>query len=429
MLQFEIKKIFSKFKNKIAMILLFIILIATSILTMNRVEYVDSDGNASSGILAAGNLRKEINKWAGYLTKDVFEEAAKENERINNSPEALSEDIQEQNKAYAKKQGISGIVELINNAFSEWRDYNGYAIDHVSAREAKQVYEKRIAVLKEYLNSGEETFTDAQKKFLIQRYENLKTPFYYEYTGGWSALLQNISTFILMLALVIGFLVSGVFSEEFQTKADSIFFSSRLGRNKAVVSKISAGFLITTVLYVVFILLYTAIVLLALGADGANCPIQLDLWRSAYNITFFQAYLLMIAGGYIGTLLAAVISMLVSAMSRSTTTAVIVPFMILCAFPFLSRIITLPGICSYFPDQLLEVYLSIKDFALVELGGKVMSVVTVIIPVYMAVSLFLLPVLYRVYKKTEINKWEITVDEKIIYLRKSFVLISHVYFG
>lgn len=403
MLWFEIKKVFSKFKNKIVMLLLLIILMATSILTMNRVEYVDENGNSSYGIAAARNLRKEVNQWTGELTEDVFAEVVRKNEEINNSPEALSEDIQEQDKAYAKKQGMSVIIELVNNAFSEWRDYNGFVIDNISAEEATQVYEKRIAVLKDFLDSGEETFTDAQKEFLITRYENLKTPFYYEYTGGWSALLQNISTFILMLALVIGFFVSGIFSEEFQTKADSIFFSSKWGRNKAVLAKISAGVLITTILYVVFVLLYTAIVLLALGADGAGCPIQLDLWRSAYNITFFQTYLLIIAGGYVGTLFAAVISMIVSAAARSTATAVIVPFAILCAFPFLSRIITLPGICSFFPDQLLEVYLSIKEFDLAEIGGKVMSVVTIIIPAYMAVSLFLLPILYRVYKKTEIK--------------------------
>lgn len=403
MLQFEIKKVFSKFKNRVAMVVLLIMMIATCILTLNRVEYVDADGNASSGIAAARNLRSEQNKWAGYLTEDVFAEVVKENERINNSKEALSDDIKEQDKAYAKKQGISEIVTLINSAFSEWRDYNYYAIDNISAKEAKQVYEKRISALKGYLDSGEETFTDAEKEFLIQRYENLKTPFYYEYAGGWAALLQNISTFILMLALVIGFFVSGIFSDEFQIKADSIFFSSKLGRNKAVVSKVGAGFLITTVLYVGFMLLYTVIVLLMLGADGANCPIQLDLWRSAYNITFFQAWLLIVAGGYVGTLFAAVISMIVSAVSRSTATAVIVPFVILCAFPFLSRIITLPGICSFFPDQLLEVYLSVKDFELVELGGKVMSVATVTIPAYMIMCLFLLPVLYRIYKKSEIK--------------------------
>ena len=41
MLRFEIKKVFSKTKNRITIIVLLVILIATSILTINRVEYVD----------------------------------------------------------------------------------------------------------------------------------------------------------------------------------------------------------------------------------------------------------------------------------------------------------------------------------------------------------------------------------------------------
>lgn len=40
--------------------------------------------------------------------------------------------------------------------------------------------------------------------------------------------------------------------------------------------------------------------------------------------------------------------------------------------------------CAFFPNPLLEVYVSVKEFQLVELGGKVMGVVTVIISVYMA---------------------------------------------
>lgn len=403
MLQFEIKKIFCKFKNRMAVLLLLIILIAVSLLTISRVEYVDGDGNHSSGILAAKSLRTEKNKWAGYITEDVLREVIKENELINNSAEALSDDIREQNKAYAKKQGISDIIDVINLAYSEWRDYDYYAADSVSVDEVKNVYERRISTLERWLDSGEETFTDSQRDFLIRQYENLETPFYYEYIDGWRALLQNISTFILILALIIGFLVSGIFSDEFQTKADSIFFSTKLGRNKAILSKMSAGFLITTVFYIVFVFLYTFIVLLVLGADGANCPVQLDLWRSVYNITFFQAYLFIVAGGYVGTLFAATLSMIVSAAAHSTVAAVIVPFIILCAFPFLSRIITLPGICSFFPDQLLEIYISIKEFGLMEIGGKVMTTAGVIIPAYMAACILLQPVLYNSYKKAQIK--------------------------
>ena len=238
---------------------------------------------------------------------------------------------------------------------------------------------------------------------MIQKYENLGTPFYYEYADGWATLLQDISTHLLILALIIGFFVAGIFSDEFQTKADSIFFSTKLGRNKGVLSKMGTGFLIISVFYVASVFLYTFIVLFVLGADGANCPIQLDLWRSVYNITFLQAYLFIVAGGYIGTLFASLLAMLVSALTRSTSTAIIVPFVVLCVFPFLSRIITLPEICSFFPDQLLEIYVDIQESGLVELGGKVMTTATIIIPIYMIVCLVLQPVLYKVYKKTEIK--------------------------
>lgn len=402
MLFFELKKVFSKPKSKIVIVALLVILIVTSILTINRVEYIDENGNSSVGISAAKSLREAKNEWAGYLTEDVFREVLEENTRINNSEEALSDDITEQDKAYAKKQGISSILDLINSAFSEYRDYN-YVADSVSGEEAASIYANRISTLKRWLDSGEETFTESEKDFLIRQYENLETPFYYEYADGWAALLQNLSTFILILALVIGFFVAGIFSDEFQTKADSVFFSSRFGRNRGSLSKLKAGFCITTGFYAVFVLLYTFIVLFVLGADGANCPIQLDLYRSVYNITFLQAYLFIALGGYIGTVFASTLAMLVSALTRSTPAAIVMPFIVLCAFPFLSRIITLPEICSFFPDQLLEIYLDIKESGLVEVGGKVMTTATVIIPVYAAICLFLQPVLYRVYKKVEIK--------------------------
>ena len=385
MLKFEVKKVFSKPKNKIAVMLLFVVLVVTSVLTINRVEYVDENGNHSVGIKASRNLREAKNKWAGYLTEDTLRKALEENTTINNSKEAMSEDIAEQDKAYAKYQGIAGIIDIINSAFSEFRDYNPYAANSVSADEVGTVYERRLSTLKNWMNSGEETYTEEEQKFLIQQYEKLKTPFYYEYADGWAALLQNISTFILILALIIGFFVSGIFSDEFQTKADSIFFSSKLGRNK------------------VFVVLYTAIVLFVLGADGANCPIQLDLWRSVYNVTFLQAYLFIVLGGYVGTLFASLLAMLVSSVTRSTTTAIIVPFIILCAFPFLSRIITLPQLCLFFPDQLLEVYVDMKESGLVNLGGKVTTVAAFIIPLYTVICLILQPILYRSYSKAEVK--------------------------
>ena len=57
MLQFEIKKVFTKFKNKMALLFLLATLIAVSMLTINRVEYIDENGGRSVGISAARSLR------------------------------------------------------------------------------------------------------------------------------------------------------------------------------------------------------------------------------------------------------------------------------------------------------------------------------------------------------------------------------------
>ena len=45
------------------------ILIATSILTINRVEYVDESGNHLTGISATKNLREEISAYVGSQTQ------------------------------------------------------------------------------------------------------------------------------------------------------------------------------------------------------------------------------------------------------------------------------------------------------------------------------------------------------------------------
>lgn len=403
MVRFELKKVFSKSKNQLALVVLVLVLIIVSMLTINRVSYTTPTGEQESGFSAARELRRERNQWRGPLTPQVFQKVVQQNQEINQSAESQSEDIQEQNKAFAKKQNFLQIADVINSAFSGWRDYNYYAIDGVTADEATTVYQRRISNLEGWLATGEEQFTSKEKKYLVNQYRKLETPFHYEYFDGWSALLQNISTFILLLALVIGFLVSGIFSDEYSSKADAIFYSSQYGRNKAVLAKIAAGLTIIISVFTVMIGLYTAIVLFVLGADGVGSPIQLDMWRSTFNITFGQAYLLIVVGAFVGTLFASFLAMLVSAVSRSTPTAIIAPFVVLCTFPFLSRIITLPQVSSFFPDQLLDVYVTIKEFDLAEIAGQVFSTVEIIIPLYTVICLLILPILYHTYRKAELR--------------------------
>lgn len=158
-------------------------------------------------------------------------------------------------------------------------------------------------------------YSQEEKEFLITRYKTLKTPFYYDFFSGWTEVRDSAPAIIMLTVLVLGFLLSGIFARESQLKVDSIFYASFYGRNKAVHAKIKAGLLLATVTYWIIMLLMSAILFSIIGWDGAGCPIQISTggWKSLCHITFFQQYLLILFGGYLGTLVFSLLTMLVSA--------------------------------------------------------------------------------------------------------------------
>lgn len=409
MLLFEVKKALSKPLNKAALLILVAVLIIGSFLTIRDVKYINADGNSSIGISAARYLQEEKNQYKGYLTEDVLKKVIEANTAVNASPDAQSNDIQENNKAAAMGQGISDIREMINLSFGEIDNYDYYRINNVSEDEVGSFYKQRIAGLKNYLNRDDvaEAFSEDEKEWLINKYKSLDTPLYYEYADGWKALLdsQYLPTLMMITVLIIGFLVSGIFSDEFSWKADSIFFSSKLGRGKAVLSKMGAGFLITSVLYWSVVLLFGLIVLAVLGFGGGQCAVQTGVsnWNSIYNITYFQDYLLSTLGGYIGSLFIVTLAMLVSAKIHSTVFAITIPFVLTCIPPFVGRLEAFARVMTLFPDQLLSINKNLEDFSLYHIGGSIFGGVAVIIPLYLILFCLVFPILFIVYRRTQIK--------------------------
>lgn len=131
----------------------------------------------------------------------------------------------------------------------------------------------------------------------------------------------------MLIMLVSAFLVSGIISNEFSWKSDSIFFSTKYGRDRGTRAKIMAGFIVVSVIYFIVISLYSLVVLGCLGSQGGNVMIQTGFWhwKSFYNITYMQLYLLTVVAGYIGTVFCLFLSMLVSAKTHTAVVAVTIP--------------------------------------------------------------------------------------------------------
>lgn len=233
----------------------------------------------------------------------------------------------------------------------------------------------------------------------------METPLDYEYAEGWLHMFPTLSSVQMFLVLVIGFLVAGIFSEEYRTGASAIFFSAALGRERAIGAKVKAGLLLITAVYWLTFAVFSIGVLTELGAGGADCMIQISSqgWTSFYNITFFQEYLLIAMGGYAGCLFADSLAMLVSAKTKSTVVAVIVPFVVLFA-PAMIKFVDSPfaeKMEGLMPYQLVQMYSVICKFYFVKISGKFVGAVGVLLVLYFTLAAAMQLGMYMVFKNAK----------------------------
>lgn len=406
MIYYELKKVFSRTSNKIAILFLIILLISTCYSAIRKVSYVNEKGNTEIGFAAIQKIKKAKKEWAGELNKKKIAKVIEENTRINLTEEGQSTDIQLNNIAYGWKQGFSDIRDLLIRSYCEFRTYDYYIPDSLTTKDAENFYTNRILHLQKLLNSDSAVRLSAEEKdFLLQKYEDLETPLYYDYIEGWKQCFEYSPTVIMIMTLILGFLVANIFSGEFQLKTDTIFYSSYYGRGKAVASKIQAGFILITIVYWTIMLLYSGIVLGILGIDGANCPIQLTDWISFYNITYFEEYLLILTGGYIGSLFISLLTMLVSAKTKSTILSVIIPFILIFIPSFLSgsNNLIILKLLGLMPNQLLQTNIVIQEFNLYKIGSTIIGVIGILLILYIILSALIFPLLYHIYRKIEIK--------------------------
>lgn len=407
MLRYELKKIFGRTGGKIALIVLAIGLAVICYSATLQVSYTDENGDSHTGPTAARDLRDAKNEWAGPIDQAMITRAIDVNQQIISSADYNSTDIQRQNAAYHDTQGYATIRSLIAQTYGGFNEYDYYRLDTLTPDEAGQLYNLRVQNLKEWLARPDISFSPAEENFLISQYEAMETPLYYEYNDGWDTLIYYAPTLVMFLLFVIIFLVSGIFPSEHRLKANAIFFSTKLGRGKAVRAKLLSGLVTTTVIYWAAIAVYTIVGLALLGADGAGGAFQLLKWKAFYNLTIGQAYALSVLGGYVGTLFLALLAMIVSALTRSQVVAVIVPYVLVLAANFAQSILSswevLPQILGLLPDQLLQVAQVLDDFNLYTLFGHVVGAVPILFVLYSVLSLLLIPLIYRIYRKSQVR--------------------------
>lgn len=381
MVRFELKKVFSKMSSRIALLLLAALFAMTVYYAVSEVVWLGENEEEVSGAAAVKLIREAGQEWYGPLTEEKIAAVITEGWSF----------------------GSSGIRLLMTRAFGGMQSFDSTVLETLTAEDAADFYGNRVERLKEWLEDMGDWYTEGEKAFLIERYEAMEAPLDYEYAEGWETLFPKASSLQMFILLVTGFLVAGIFSEEYRTGANAVFFSAAYGRGKAIRAKLKAGFWLITLVYWITFGAFTAAVLFTLGSGGAGCMIQINVigWKSLYNITFFQEYLLIAAGGYIGCLFTGAVTMLISAKTKSTVLAVITPFILL----FTPTMIKMAGsplaekIYGLMPYQLVQMNSVICEFYLYKFGGKIAGAVGILLVLYGILTVVLQPAVYLVFRK------------------------------
>lgn len=209
-----------------------------------------------------------------------------------------------------------------------------------------------------------------------------------------------IQTYVIILAVVIGFMAAGIFDEEFRNHAELVFFAAKYGRSKAIRNKIAAGIITATAVYWTGVGIMTLISFGIMGTSGFHMPYQFEDPDSVYAMTQGQRYLLIVVCGYIASLLSASVTMLVTAKMRTAKVAVCIPFFMFCVMLFIARSLSdVTRVVYYTTDVLTNVLQAVKVPTLFQIGDFVILQIPFVMVLYSAVSIILLPFIYRSYSR------------------------------
>ena len=389
----ELKRIFSKKINLfvIGAVLLLSVIFSGFAVSSNR--YVDENGAVSTGITATRKLSKDKNQWKGTLTEEQLTKVLEQNKSVTSQSAGEVSDAQ-----YGQKlQQINDIKSFMISVLTPDSEYDESILDQMNGKTAQNFYDiYRENMKKMSLEYGK---TPLQQQFLEKTYEKIHLPLQYEAYGSWSTMIMYGETFSIILAIAVGFICAGIFADDFQTKADAVFFSAKYGRTKAVKTKILAGIFSTTVIYWMGIALLSLICFGIMGTSGSHTPYQIEQAYSIYRMTYGQYYLLTVICGYIASLLAASLSMLVAARMHTISVAVCIPFFLYCVLPFIGR--ALSGYSNFFnliPTMLTNVEASARVPLVFQIGNQVFRQIPLVMGIYGVIAVAVLPLIYRCFR-------------------------------
>lgn len=410
LIRFELQKLYSKRSNLIVFLLLLALIGYSSYQAIRSVEWVDTHGNWETGYSAAQKLRQARGQWSGTLNQEMLEKGLETLKEIYSSAEAQSSNIEENWVIRNQLQGVGEIADLLSWSYAETYGSFEKMVSELQPEDLWDFYANRTEERKEWLYDKSSwayyNYAEQEKQYITKQYEAMEVPLQLSYHEGWVQANEHLPSLLKYSIILLSFLLAGIFSDEFTLKTAAVYYNTFHGRTKATATKIALGFLSITAVYWISVGIYSIAVLDVLGTDGATCLIQSHsgYWFLWENMTFLQKYFLSLTAGYIGYLFIGFLVMWISAKTKSSVLAVLIPSLVILLPEYLgvdhsSFMFYAIGIL---PDRLLDFSGALSYLVLYPIGNHILTSWTIILAVYPCVTILLLFLCYREYRHKQI---------------------------
>lgn len=267
---------------------------------------------------------------------------------------------------------------------------------------ANDIYAERENTISE--NRADQMLNEKEMDYWKRKDTQIKTPFTYAYSEGWSNMWEYAYTLNYMLLLMLAICLSNIFSIEYVRKTDSIIMCSRYGKTQLYYAKIFAGIVFGIIVAILFFGVTLLSSIIVYGADGFNTALQIAFPTATRNMSIGNAVCMLFLLFVLISVLYSVGIMFLSIIFKNSIAVMAIPVGIM----FLTMLIDIPyqfRIASQIYDLLptnLLVKWELWNDRLVSILGKCFTNFEIAPFVYVIVILLFLFLGKRKYQKYQI---------------------------
>lgn len=299
----------------------------------------------------------------------------------------------EEYQQYARP--YSEIYYMIRKTYNinDWKE-----IESLTEENINNFYSMRQNMVERSIE--ETTMGSTEKAASVKLSRQVKTPFNYSYTGGYTRFFSQMFVTAVLICFICSICIAPLFAGEHTDKMDSLILSSKYGKNKGIYAKLFTGISFSILLSIVLTVVSYVTTMTFFGWEGGNSPIQIFLPLSIHPFTMAQVALLYFVLILFGNILSVTLTMLLSAKLKSPFTVIVI-MTIVTIFPMFVNIsediLWIYHLFNLIPVNMFSLYNIIGIFS-VDLFGLIVQPHEIILAFAVISSIVLLPFAYRSFK-------------------------------